>query len=81
MGHKTTYILQVILAITGLIALFTIHWIAGILLIICSYLVWKNKLENEKTNWLDLYNSQNRGGKRKMKADLKKRVLGKAKFR
>ena len=81
MGNKTSRILQITLAITGVLALCTQFYIVGILLLICSYSVYKNRLEPLESLWTEVYNSQNRGGRRKMKADLKKRVLGKQKFR
>lgn len=81
MGNKTTYILQVILAITGLTALFTLHIIVGFLILFFSYLVWKNKITYDKNDWNELYNSQNRAGRRKMKRELSKMVVGKKKFR
>ena len=81
MGNKTTYILQLILGITGFIGLCTHFYIVGILLLIGSYFVYKNKLKPIKSNWTELYNSQNRAGKRKMKRGVVKSVLGKQKFR
>lgn len=81
MGHKTTYILQTFLDIAGLSQLFTLHIIIGTLLLICSYLVYKIKLKPLKYDWLDLYGSQNRAGRRKLKRYLKKSLVGKSKFR
>jgi len=80
MKNKLLKILKITLGIVGVLTLFTKLYLIGILLILSSYLLHKYISKPRKTDWLDLYNSQNRAGKRKMKRDLQKQLSGKNKY-